>query len=164
VRRDWTTRLAGFIERILPGKPSLRIQRAVHSFLDGFLFLKQPRKYPMIVLLSAGIWFLYIAMMKAGFVAFHLQHQLGWRAATVVLAISSIGVAMPSPGSTGTYHFFTSQTLTRLFFVPDKVALGYATLTHAVGYVGVSLVGLYFLYHDHIRVSDAVRNDTEAAS
>lgn len=163
VRRDWTTRLVGFAERILPGKSSLRIHRVVHSFLDGFLFLKQPRKYPVIVLLSAGVWFLYIAMMHAAFVAFHLQHQLGWRAAVVVLAISSIGVALPTPGSTGSYHFFTAQTLTRLFFVPEKIALGYATLTHAVGYVGVSIIGLYFLYHDHIKVSDAVRNHSESA-
>ncbi len=165
VRRDWTTRLVGFAERILPGKFSHRIHLVVHSFLDGFLFLKQPRKYPVIVLLSAGVWFLYIAMMYAALVAFHLQlqpYQLGWRAAIVVLAISSIGVAMPTPGSTGSYHFFTSQTLTRLFSVPEKIALGYATLTHAVGYIGVSLVGLYFLYHDHIKVSDAVRNHSES--
>ena len=70
--------------------------------------------------------------------------------------ITTIGVAVPTPGATGSYHMFAAQTLTLLYLVPSEVALSYATVTHAVGFIGVTLVGLYFLFKDHIRISDAV--------
>ncbi len=37
-------------------------------------------------------------------------------------------------------------------------ALSYATVTHAVGFVGVTLIGLYYFLHDHIRVSESLNN------
>jgi len=161
VRRDIANALVGFLTRILPASVHARFRRMVHSFLDGFLFLKRPANFLIIFLLSAGVWLLYIAMTKAAFHALHLEHQLGWRASIVVLAISSIGIAVPTPGSTGGYHFFTAQTLTQLFLIPEETALGFATLTHGVGYAGVTLIGLYFFLHDHVRISEAVKEAKE---
>lgn len=157
VRRDMTNKVVQFISGVLPVRAHDRFHRIVHSFLDGFLFLKRPKNFAVIFLLSAGVWLLYIAMTKAAFHAMHLEGQLGWRASIVVLAISSIGIAIPTPGSTGGYHFFTAQTLTKLFLVPDGTALGFATLTHGVGYVGITIIGLYFFIRDHIRISEAVQ-------
>ena len=156
MRRDIADRITGSLSRVFPSSMQNRIKRIVNSFLDGFLFLKHPRNFLPIFILSAGVWLLYIAMTKAAFHALHLEGQLGWRASIVVLAISSIGIAVPTPGSTGGYHFFTAQTLTKLFLVPDEVALGFATLTHGIGYIGVTIIGLYFFIKDHVKVSEAV--------
>jgi uncharacterized protein (TIRG00374 family) len=161
VRRDMTNAVVSFLSKVIPTKGHARFAQVVHAFLDGFLFLKRPGNFLVIFLLSAGVWLLYIAMTKAAFHALHLEQQLGWRASIVVLAISSIGIAVPTPGSTGGYHFFTAQTLTRLFLVPEETALGFATLTHGVGYIGVTLVGLYFFIHDHVRISEAVKTSEE---
>jgi hypothetical protein len=147
---------------VLPARIYARVERMMHSFLDGFLFVKRPGSFAGIFLLSVGVWAMYAAMMYAGLVAFNLDRTLGWSGAVVVLTISSIGVAIPTPGSTGSYHVFTSQTLSRLFHVPDDVALGFATLTHAVGYIGVLVLGLYFVLRDHIRVADAMTRQPEA--
>jgi hypothetical protein len=103
----------------------------------------------------------YILMMYVAFCAFNLEHMLGLRAAVVVLTISSIGVIAPTPGSTGTYHFFVSQTLVRLFSIPGEVALSYATVTHGAVFVGTTIIGLYFLLHDHVKVSKSVRTRVE---
>jgi hypothetical protein len=156
MRRDWTTRLTRFAGKMLPRRLHSRFDGIVHSFLDGFLFLKSPASFFPILILTACIWVLYVAMMYVAFFAFHLEGLLGWRAALVVLTISSIGIAIPTPGSAGGYHVFTAQCLNQLFLVPEDVALGYATLTHAVGYVGVTFIGLYFLLKDHVRISEAV--------
>jgi hypothetical protein len=164
LRRDWTTRLVALAGRILPPSPGKFVERVAHSFLDGFLFLKHPKNYLVIILLSVGVWLLYIAMTYSALVAFDLHQRLGWRGAVVVLTISSIGVAVPTPGSTGSYHVFTSQTLSRLFFVPDEISLGFATLTHGVAYLGITLTGLYFFLRDHIKISDAVKNQAEVRS
>jgi glycosyltransferase 2 family protein len=148
VRRDWTDRfLVRPLTWVLPEGLRLRTEEQVHAFLDGFLFLKEPGSFAVIALSGALVWFLYILMTYVAFFAFGLG-TLGPRAAFVVLTISSIGVAIPTPGNTGSYHAFASQALIRLFAVDPSVALGFATLTHAVGFIGVTLVGLYYLIRD----------------
>lgn len=163
-RRDLTTRAIRVVSRIFPPRWHTRFSEVVHSFLDGFLIIRHPRHIMMLLLLSVGIWFFYIAMTRAAFQAFQLEDLIGWRGAVVVLAISSIGIAVPTPGSTGGYHFFASKTLSALFFVSPEVALGFATLTHGVGFVGTTAVGLYFLLRDHIRISDAVHSGEGVSS
>jgi len=155
MRRDWTDVLLRIVGGVLPRKLSDRIDSMTHSFLDGFLFLKRPANFLIILALSILVWGMYIAMTYLAFFAFKLDH-LGVRGATVVLAISSIGIAIPTPGATGSYHVFTSQTLTRLFGVSSEVALSYATATHAIGFIGVTLVGLYYFWKNHIKISEAV--------
>jgi uncharacterized protein (TIRG00374 family) len=156
IRRDWTDRLLRILTRLLPSRGAQRVERVLHSFLDGFLFLKHPKKFLVIGVLSALIWTLYGAMTYAAFLGFDQTKALGLRAAFVVLAIASIGVAIPTPGGTGTYHAFVSQTLLRLFAVDGAAALGYATVTHAAMYISTGLVGLYFVVRDHLRVSEVV--------
>ena len=155
MRRDWTDVIVRRIERLLPARISTRLDGWAHSFLDGFLFLSRPGRFVIITVLSILIWLLYILMMYFAFFAFGIQH-LGIAGALVVQAISSIGMALPTPGGTGTYHAFTSQTLTRLYGVDATLSLSYATVTHAVGFIGVTIVGLYYFLHDHIKVGEAV--------
>ncbi len=156
IKRDWTDRLLSVSSRLLPARVGKTVVRVAHSFLDGFLFLKNPRTFLPVALLSVLIWSLYALMIYFAFIAFDLQDALGFRGAVVVLAISSIGVAIPTPGATGTYHVFASQTLIRLFSIDQAVALSFATVTHAVGLGGAVLVGLYFFVKDHLSVSEVI--------
>jgi glycosyltransferase 2 family protein len=156
IRRDWTDAVLRLLTRFLPMKLRQRLEGLAHAFLDGLLFVKQPRALVVIMVLGIVVWGLYGLMTYVAFFAFDMHVSLGPGAALVVLAISSIGVAIPTPGSTGTYHFFTSVTLTRLFGVASGPALSYATATHAVGFVGVTLIGLYFFVKDQLKMSDAV--------
>ncbi len=158
-RRDWTGVIVGFCRKFLPAAWGKRFEKITHSFLDGFLFVKQPRYFFVIAVLSVVIWGLYLLMTYLAFFAFDFRVNLGLDAALVVLAISSIGVALPTPGGTGTYHYFTSATLTRLFGIANGPALSYATATHAIQYISAILVGLYFFLKDQIRYSDAVAKD-----
>ncbi len=156
LRRDWTDRfLLRPLGWLVPRSFRGRFDGQVHAFLDGFLFLKNPVGLTVIILSGAMVWFLYFLMTYVSLFAFGLG-TLGPRAAVVLLTISSIGVAIPTPGSTGSYHAFTSQTLIQLYAVDPSVALGFATVTHAVGFVGVTLVGLYYFIHDRVAGRPAV--------
>jgi uncharacterized protein (TIRG00374 family) len=148
VRRDWTDRfLLRPLSWMLPARARLFLEAQVHAFLDGFLFLKDPASFAVILISGALVWILYILMTYLALFAFGLG-TLGARGAVVILTISSIGLAIPTPGNIGSYHAFTSQTLIRLFAVDPSVALGFATVTHAVGFIGVTLVGLYYFGRD----------------
>jgi glycosyltransferase 2 family protein len=158
-RRDWTDRMMDWARPKLPARISEKLDGWVNAFLDGFMFLSRPGRFVIILVLSILIWFLYVLMMFVALFAFNLQY-IGFAGALVVQAISSIGIALPTPGGTGTYHAFTSQTLTRLYGVDGTLALSFATITHAVGYIGVTLWGLYYFLHDHIKVGEAVRGES----
>ena len=157
IRRDWTDLLVRQLSRVLPDGLGERVNHTVHLFLDGFLFLMDPAATAKIIVMTVAIWGLYLLMMYGAFFGFGLNEVLGLRAALVTLAISSIGVAIPTPGGTGTYHAFTSQTLTRLFAVDPTIALSYATATHAVNFIGTSIIGAYFFLRDHTSVKEAVK-------
>lgn len=153
-RRDWTDRLLGIACGFLSPAAAGKVDAAVHGFLDGFLFVTRPANFFAIFLFSVGVWALYIVMMYLAFFAFGLG-DLGWKAAAVIQTISSIGVAIPTPGGTGSYHALTSQSLTRLYGVEPALALSFATVTHGAGYIAVTIGGLYFFLRDHINVADA---------
>lgn len=159
IRRDWTDRMITLVARIFPPRIARLVARLSHDFLDGFLFLKRPKNLLLILVQSIAIWFLYICMVYVAFVAFNLN--LDFNAAIVIQAISSIGVAVPTPGGTGSYHMFTSQALSKLFGVSDAVALSYATVTHGFGFIGTMIIGLFFFFKDHIKVSEAVAKPAE---
>ncbi len=157
-RRDWADVLIRLLGEILPLRVRERLEGWVHAFLDGFMFLSRPGRFIIITVLSCLIWLLYVLMVYVAFFAFNIQH-LGFAGALVVQAISSIGVALPTPGATGTYHAFTSQTLIRLYDIDATLALSYATITHAVGFVGATIIGLYYFLRDNIKVREAVGNE-----
>ena len=156
MRRDMVVRLLNFVTRHLSEKRARAVERMAHSFLDGFLFLKEPRHYFVIGLLSILIWGLYIVMMFLPFYAFGLTEKYGldMKAAAVVQTISSLGYMAPTPGATGPYHYFTMQTLTKLYGVDDELARSYATVTHAVGFLGITLIGIYYFWVDRLHIAD----------
>ncbi len=157
VRRDWTDRVMGMVSRFLPRRLGLRLKEVTHAFLDGFQFVRRPWMAIRILLVTGVIWWLYMAMMYTAFFAFDPEIRLNWGAAWILLAISSIGIAIPTPGGTGTYHAFTAQTLTLLFQVDSAVALSYATATHAVNFIGVTVLGLVFFLKDHMTFAETMK-------
>ena len=165
IRRDIVIRIIGFITRRLNRKRAELVERVTQSFLDGFLFMKETRNYLMIGVLSVLVWGLYIVMMYLPFYALGLteKYSLDWGSAMVVQAISSIGFVTPTPGGTGPYHYFTIQTLTKLYGVDDELARSYATVTHAIGYIGVTMVGIYYFLRDRLHLSDVMKQEPSMA-
>lgn len=156
MRRDIVVAIAGFFSRFLPKKYADFLSKIMHSFLDGFLFLKDTKSYAMIIFLSAMVWIFYIVMMYLPFFAFGLtrNHGLDWNAALVIQAISSIGFMMPTPGATGSYHYFVIESMTKLYGIDTDLARSYATVTHAVGFLATMVVGLFFFLKDKLHLSE----------
>jgi len=161
-RREYVFHIIDFFTKNFSQQTSEKIHRAAHSFLDGFLFIKETKHYFIIITTSILVWLLYVIMMYAAFFSFQELQTLDFNAALVIQAISSIGVAIPTPGGTGSYHLLTIQTLTKLYAISETAARSYATLTHAVGYIGVGVIGLYYFVRDHLRVSEVLHNQESA--
>jgi hypothetical protein len=55
---------------------------------------------------------------------------MGW----VLMSIAAIGVIIPTPGATGSYHTLAKSTLVLLFGFGETVSAAYAFLTHIISY------------------------------
>jgi glycosyltransferase 2 family protein len=115
----------------------------------------------MIIILSVLIWLFYIIMMFVPFYAYNMveRYSLDFGTALVAQAISTIGFILPTPGGTGSYHYFVIQTLTQLYHVDEEVARSYATVTHAIGFIATMIVGIYYFLHDRLHLGDFVKRN-----
>jgi hypothetical protein len=166
LRRDIVMKILKFFTKRLSVRSSKLVEHIAHSFLDGFLFFKERKNYFMIIVTSIIIWGLYIVMMYLPFYAFGLveNYRLDFAAALVVQAISSIGILIPTPGATGPYHYFTIQTLTQLYGVDVELARSYAAVTHAIGFIGITLLGLYYFFVDKLSMSEVMKQTDKNSS
>lgn len=139
---------------LLTGKrTSIRLSGVIVRFVHGIGSLKQVEGLGKIGFLSAGIFFCYILMSWVPMFAFPFQSNLNLSlgAGIAVMAISSIGMVIPSPGGTGTFHFFCSAVMVNLFAVSKLDAMSFATAVHLLNVVMTSGLGVGCFLLDQTR-------------
>lgn len=120
-----------------------RLTGILRSLFQGLGGVHATSDYTGILVASILLNLAYIFTAYAAFFAFGFptRYELGFFDAVVVLVISTIGVIIPTPGGTGTYHYFCSQTLNAVYDVPLTDALAYATVMHGLAFVTYLVAG-----------------------
>ena len=116
------------------------VVRLMGTFLQGITALHTPSAYLEIALSSVLLNVGYVIIVYEGFASVGLF--LGWDAAIVVMALSAIGMSVPSPGGIGSYHYFFMQGLVLLYAVAEDPALACAIVVHGVANVTYLALGL----------------------
>jgi uncharacterized protein (TIRG00374 family) len=135
----------GIIIRLL-GKISKKIAgKAAHIFemlAQGFNSLKGTKNYLLTLTLSIIIMLLYALSSYIAFYSLFMENirPVSFAMAWVLMSISGIGVVIPTPGATGSYHALAKSTL-MLFGFGEVISLSYAFLTHIVSYIMFIVVG-----------------------
>ncbi len=139
-----------------PKKYKEKVEIVLDKFYVGFAVAKLRDKFGVILFQSFLIWGLNALIMFIPFFAFTslMKSGMDFGASVVLLVISSIAWILPAPGAMGTYHSFLKVAMMRLYGIDETTALSYAIITHEVGYIVVMIIGAYYYFHDHIRVSD----------
>lgn len=108
------------------------IGRDIGKGFMGIRQLKRPGLFTGLTLLSYGLAFLTTYVL---FFAFYQTLTLPPTAALTILTVSSLGgLAVPTQGGLGTYHFLVSRVL-MLYGLPETESVVIATFLHAVGFV-----------------------------
>lgn len=120
-----------------------RITHLLETFIEGLEALRTPAAYAEILISSLLLNLGYCLIIYESIRCFGLDatHGLGVGAAIVVMAISSLGVVVPTPAGAGSYHYFFGQSLYVLFGVPLAVAMACATVVHAMATVTYLVIG-----------------------
>jgi uncharacterized protein (TIRG00374 family) len=94
---------------------------------------------------SFFIWGLYFLSAYVCFFALPATSHLGLKAALVILTLGAVGMTIPLPGGTGSYHILVSQGL-MLYGLSKEDGLSFATLLHGLQLLMIVLVGSISLF------------------
>lgn len=143
--------LAGlFVLRWMRRGAAGRLAGLVASFRDGLATVARTRRPVALVVSTVALWGTYAVMADLPLRLLRLSGTYGLSLADAfaVMAVGAVGMALPSPGGAGSYHYATVQALTQLFAVDASAAATYALLAHAAqlmlyaGMGGLALVVL----------------------
>ncbi|MGA0556986.1 lysylphosphatidylglycerol synthase transmembrane domain-containing protein [Larkinella sp. VNQ87] len=140
-----------------------KLANTVKGLWQGFFAIRQVQKLYLFVLLTllnqALSWLSTYWLLMA----LDSTRALPPTAALTILAVSSLGgLAVPTQGGIGTYHFFVSRALVLYGFTPAEGAI-VATFLHAVGFaINLLLSSLSFLLVPFLLTNNRVGSENSA--
>jgi glycosyltransferase 2 family protein len=152
-------RLALGIERVLPARLAQIVARFVETFSKGLAVMRQPRRMLIALVLSVPLWLAIASGIWLTSQAFHITFP--FRASFLVTTVLVVGVAVPTPGAVGGFHLAYQFAAVVLFGVPADRAAGAAIVLHAISFIPVTLLGIYFMARDGLTLAGARRMAAE---
>ncbi len=145
-----------FVGRILPK----RFRDSWMHFFDTFVqtteITARPRLFAIVVFCTAGIWFCLTAQFI--FTVLALHHPLPLDSSIFVTGITTVGLAIPTPGGVGGFHKACQLVLTHFYGFDIDSSVATALLFHVVGTLPVLVVGLLLFVHEGLRWRDVRGN------
>jgi uncharacterized protein (TIRG00374 family) len=125
-----------------------RLGYIFEMLIQGFTSLKGTKNYVLTFITSVIILLIYALTSYFGFFMLDMQSMynvtfaMGW----ILMSISAIGVVIPTPGATGSYHALAMSTLVLLFGFGENISAAFAFLTHIISYFLFIIVALIMYF------------------
>jgi len=149
------SRLERMLEPRLPPRLAARSMHLVHAFAAGLFIVRQPARLALAVALSVPVWLSISVSIWAVTRAFHIEFP--FLGSFLMLALLVVGVAVPTPGAVGGFHYFYRLGAVSFFGASYDRAVGAAIVLHAVSFVPVAVAGLVFLAQDGLSLTGVDR-------
>jgi glycosyltransferase 2 family protein len=143
------------LARVLPSRFAEAGTRFLRTFANGLAIVRQPRRLAVALLLSVPLWLSIAAGIWCVSRAFHIP--LPFVGSFLVMALLVVGVAVPTPGAVGGFHYFYRLAATTFYGAPNDRAVGAAIVLHAVSFVPVAVVGLALLAREGMSLASVGR-------
>jgi len=126
-------------------RPSWRQPAAnfLEHFLDGLRVLQRPRDLLITTVASLVMWYVIFWQIQMTLFAFDVHLPL--RASFLIVTLTVIGLAVPTPGGVGGFHKASQVGLTLFFGIELNRATAIAIAYHAVCFVPITIIGLLCL-------------------
>ncbi len=139
------------LTKVLPERFSDRVSRLVHTFAEGLGIVRAPSRLAVSIVLSLPLWLSIAGSIWLVTRAFHIV--MPFTGSFVIVALLVVGVAVPTPGAVGGFHYFYKLGATAFFGASPDRAVGAALVLHAVSFVPVAIVGLILLAQEGLSLS-----------
>lgn len=155
-----------FCERVLARFPP-RIARPasemLRSFGAGLAIFKAPAGHlAAIVVQSFVVWLLIAASLHCSNRAFGLT--LPFHATFLIMVFLTVGVAVPTPGMVGGFHYAYKLALIEAFGVAPETAVAVAIAAHAMSNLPVLALGLVLLPREGLTLGRVAELTEEKAA
>lgn len=141
-----------FVGRILPKRFRASWLNFFDTFMQTLEITKDPRVFFTVIVCTAGIWFCLTSQFI--FTVLALDHPLPWDSSIFVTGITTVGLAIPTPGGVGGFHKACQLVLTNFYGFDIDSSVATALLFHVVGTLPVLVAGLLLFVHEGLRWKD----------
>ena len=117
--------------------------------------MRQPGRMLISLVLSVPLWLAIAAGIWLTSQAFHITFP--FQASFLVITFLAVGVAVPTPGAVGGFHLAYQSAAAVFFGAPADRAVGAAIVLHAISFVPVTLLGIYFMAREGLTLAGARR-------
>jgi uncharacterized protein (TIRG00374 family) len=138
----WITRLTSW----LPASMAHAAGRLAHVFAEGLAVMRDPRQLVICAVWSIPLWLSIGMSVWLTSRAFDLT--VSYAGAFLVMMFLVVGVATPTPGAAGGYHWMYRIAVTQFFGARPDSAAAAALVLHAVSFVPITILGLVFMSQD----------------
>jgi uncharacterized protein (TIRG00374 family) len=136
---------------LVPEKMRIKVKKLGRELISNLDWIFSIKKVLSVVVLSYMTMFCYIGMIWL--LGIKIE-SFGFLGSMFGVAFAALGAAIPlSPGYVGTLHAMLLEGLTLVGVTIEKAG-AIAVLYHAIGYVTVTVLGIYFFFSINVSFSE----------
>jgi uncharacterized protein (TIRG00374 family) len=147
-----STAVARWFFRVLPRRLEVRAASFLETFRSGLGVLVHGSGLVKAFLMSVVLWL--TICLSFWLSARALGVDFGFGDTFLVIGFLTVGVAVPTPGAIGGYHYMCSLALTTLFGVATSPAAAVALVAHAISFLPVTILGILLFVKAGLTVSE----------
>lgn len=138
--------------RVLPARFRGSWMHFFDTFTETLKITQNRRAFLAILFCTAGIWAALTSQFWMATQAVH--HPLPFDSAFFVTGVTTIGLAIPTPGGIGGFHKACQLVLTRFYGFSIDSSVAVAVLFHLIGTLPVLTMGLFLFAREGLRWKD----------
>jgi uncharacterized protein (TIRG00374 family) len=143
------------LEQVLPSKLAGMIARIAEKFARGLGAIRRPGRLlaalawslPLWLCIALGIWSMAMAF----------RFTIPFTGSFLMIALLTLGVAVPTPGAVGGFHEAFRVGATMFYGEPDAAAVGAAIVLHLFSIGPSLLLGLFFAAQEGLNLGSMQR-------
>jgi uncharacterized protein (TIRG00374 family) len=139
------------LEQVVPAKLAAIIARIAEKFAAGLGAVRRPGRLLVAMVWSFPLWLSIALGIWSAAMAFDLA--VPFAGSFLLIALLTIGVAVPTPGAVGSFHEAFRIGVTMFFNAPNDSAVAAAIVLHAITVGPTLLLGLFFAAQDGLNLA-----------
>lgn len=142
---------------ILPQRFRASWMHFFDAFTESLEIAKNRPLFTKVVLCTIGVWACLTSQFW--FATKAVDHPLPFDSSFFVTGVTTVGLAIPTPGGIGGFHKACQLVLTRFYEFNVESSVAVAVLFHIIGTLPVLVVGLALFLREGVRWKDVTSKD-----
>lgn len=155
--RNLIRRLHSWLGRFFPARFRESWMHFFDTFVETLEITKHRRALATVLLCTAGVWACLTSQFWFATVAAH--RPLPFDSSFFVTGVTTVGLAIPTPGGIGGFHKACQLVLTRFYGFSIDASVAVAVLFHIIGTLPVLVLGLVLFAKEGLRWKDVKPKD-----